>query len=76
MSDAFTRRDFLKRASTTGAAVAATQLLSLSLLRPAQAQVSPLVHYPNRGWEAIYRNVYTSDHSYVLIQLADHTLGM
>ncbi len=67
MSQSFSRRDFLKRSTAAGAALGATELLSLSLLRPAHAKGSPLDFYPERGWERLYRNVYAHDDSYVFM---------
>jgi nitrate reductase alpha subunit len=67
MPQGISRRDFLKRATTGAGAIAAGELLSLSLLRPASAAVSPLEHYPDRDWEKLYRDVYAHDDSYVFV---------
>jgi nitrate reductase alpha subunit len=67
MTHSFTRREFLKTASTTAALAGGTQLLSLSILRPAGAVLNPLEHYPDRNWEQLYRNVYSHDDSYVFV---------
>ncbi len=68
MSDNFlSRRDFIKRSGLAGAGLAAAQMLPLRFL---QAQTSadefgnPLAFYPNRGWEKIYRDQYSYDHSF------------
>jgi nitrate reductase alpha subunit len=61
------RRDFLKGASATFGAIAAGELLSLSVLRPASAQANPLAEYPNRDWETLYRDVYAYDDSFVFV---------
>lgn len=61
-----TRRDFLKGASATAGAVALGDLLSLAVLRPAQA-ASPLQDYPDRDWERLYRDVYAYDDSYIFM---------
>lgn len=61
------RRDLPKGTSATAAAVAASELLSLALLRPAHAAVNPLKHYPDRDWEQLYRNVHAHDDSYILM---------
>jgi nitrate reductase alpha subunit len=58
------RREFLKAASTTVALVAGSELLSLSMLRPAGAFPNPLAHYPDRNWEQLYRDVYEPDDSF------------
>ncbi len=66
MAQSFYRRDVLKGAA--GAATAAIgNLLSLSLLRPAQAAGNPLSHYPDRNWETLYRNVYSHDSSFIFV---------
>ena len=62
-----TRRTFLKHASATAGFIAASDLLSLTLLRPAEAAVNPLEHYPDRDWEKLYRDVYAYDDSYVFM---------
>ena len=62
-----TRRTFLKHASATAGVIAASDLLSLTLLRPAEAAVNPLEHYPDRDWEKLYRDVYAYDDSYVFM---------
>ena len=61
------RREFLKRATTTAALVAGSDLLSLSILRPASAALNPLEHYPNRDWERLYRDLYAHDDSFVFM---------
>ena len=67
MTHPITRREFLKTASTAAALAGGSQLLSLSILRPAQAALNPLEHYPDRNWEQIYRNVYSYDDSYIFV---------
>jgi nitrate reductase alpha subunit len=59
------RRDFLKGGSATLAALAGGELLSLSVLRPASAATNPLEHYPDRGWEQLYRDVYSYDDTFI-----------
>ena len=59
------RRRFLEGASTSLALLAGSELLSLSVLRPASAAVNPLEHYPDRDWERLYRNVYSYDDSFI-----------
>jgi len=61
------RREFLKGASATVAAFAASELLSLSVLRSASASSNPLAGYPNRDWEKLYRDVYAYDDSFVFV---------
>jgi nitrate reductase alpha subunit len=67
MNEPLSRRTFLSRTTQAGAALAAGELLSLSLLRPAHGQANPLAHYPDRNWERLYRNVYAHDDSYVFM---------
>ena len=61
------RREFLKRTTTTAVLVAGSDILSLSMLRPASAAVNPLAHYPNRDWERLYRDLYAHDDSFVFM---------
>jgi len=61
------RRTFLKGASATVALAAASDLLSLSVLRPASAAINPLAHYPDRDWEKLYRDLYAHDDSFVFL---------
>ena len=61
------RRDFLKGTSATIAMIAASELLSLSALRPASAATNPLAEYPDRNWEKLYRDVYAYDDSFVFV---------
>ncbi len=62
-----TRRDFLAGASAALAAVAGSELLSLSLLRSASAATNPLSFYPARDWESLYRDVYAHDDSFIFM---------
>ena len=61
------RRDFLKGAGATLAVVAGSELLSLSILKPALAMTNPLAEYPDRNWEDLYRDVYAHDDSFVFV---------
>jgi nitrate reductase alpha subunit len=61
------RRDFLKATSATLGVIAAGELLSLSVLRPASAEGNPLAEYPSRDWETLYRDVYAHDQSFVFV---------
>jgi len=58
------RRTFLQRAGMAGAGLAAVQMLPLRYLQAQEAIPNPLAHYPNRGWEALYRNQYAYDSSF------------
>ena len=55
----WSRRDFLKAAGATLAAVAAKDVLALDLLAPV---ADPLGAYPYRGWETLYRDQYSYDY--------------
>ncbi|RKY20064.1 MAG: nitrate oxidoreductase subunit alpha, partial [Planctomycetota bacterium] len=61
-----TRRDFL-RLIGAGAALAATPLNVLGALAPSDDVDNPLEHYPNRGWEHVYRDQYRYDRSFTWI---------
>jgi nitrate reductase alpha subunit len=37
------------------------------MLKPASASENPLAAYPNRDWEALYRDVYSHDESFVFV---------
>ncbi|MBF0336390.1 MAG: molybdopterin-dependent oxidoreductase [Nitrospirae bacterium] len=63
------RRNFLK-AATGGVmltALAAKEALALNALEPAVGVADPLSHYPNRGWEKVYRDIYKPDSSFVFM---------
>jgi nitrate reductase alpha subunit len=62
-----TRREFLKEAATALGALAAADLWTFSFLRPADAAANPLETYPERGWERIYRDLYSFDDSFVFL---------
>jgi nitrate reductase alpha subunit len=65
-----TRREFLILAGGTTAAVAAalaaTRRSPLALLEPVDV-ADPLAAYPDRDWEAVYRDQYRYDTSYTFI---------
>ncbi|MCP4397446.1 MAG: molybdopterin-dependent oxidoreductase, partial [bacterium] len=58
-----TRRSFLKAStiSTVGLAVSTPLLTSLTFLPDIE---NPLEHYPEKGWEKIYRDQYKHDFTY------------
>ena len=58
------RRDFIKGSGLAAAGITAAQFLPLRFLQAQEAIANPLAHYPNRGWEAIYRNQYAYDHAF------------
>lgn len=59
------RRKFLSIAAGTGTGIllSGTELHLLNFLKPktADAADNPLITYPDRNWEKVYRNVYTYD---------------
>ena len=61
------RRTFLQGASSGLALIAGSELLSLSVLRPASAATNPLADYPDRNWERLYRDLYAHDDSFVFV---------
>lgn len=63
-TDTFSRRDFIKRSGLVGAGINAAQMLPLRFLQAQESIANPLAHYPNRGWEKIYRDQYAYDHSF------------
>lgn len=63
----FSRRDFLKWSSAIGAGVVASTELRLFALEPALDVQNPLDHYPNRGWEEVYRNQYRYDSTFTWV---------
>ena len=67
MTQPFSRRLFLSRSAAAGVAAAAADTLALSALRPALAGSNPLAHYPARGWEKLYRDLYSYDDDYVFM---------
>ena len=61
------RRNFLRRSAAVGVAAVAADNLALSALRPAQAKASLFTDYPSRGWEKLYRDLYSYDDDYVFM---------
>jgi nitrate reductase alpha subunit len=64
-SKLLSRRTFIKIAAGTGAGMllsgCESDLFTFLAPRTANATESPLVTYPNRDWEKVYRNVYEED---------------
>jgi nitrate reductase / nitrite oxidoreductase, alpha subunit len=61
----FSRRDFLKLSGLAALSMALTNL-ELKLLNPVDI-ANPLAVYPQRDWEAIYRNQYHYDSSFTFV---------
>lgn len=65
------RRDFLKAVASAplGLALASLDLpeevLSFTYIEPVSPGINPLEHYPNRGWERAYRDIYTPDSLFI-----------
>jgi nitrate reductase alpha subunit len=66
----FSRRTFLRSSAVaaTGAYLAAQAFdQTLAFFQAAPGIDNPLLHYPNRDWESIYRNQYRYDDSFTFI---------
>jgi len=62
------RRRFLHLAGLAGAGLLAAGSNPFLPFRQMAVRVpNPLQHYPNRGWERIYRDIYSTDRSYVFL---------
>ncbi|MDX1619764.1 MAG: molybdopterin-dependent oxidoreductase [Nitriliruptorales bacterium] len=62
------RRRFLQMSSAAGAGVLATQYLPvMAFFQAAPGIDNPLLAYPNRGWEEIYRDQYRYDDTFTVI---------
>nr|WCF43305.1 nitrite oxidoreductase subunit A [Candidatus Nitrotheca patiens] len=75
-----TRRDFLRALAGGAASLAAGvqlphELLHFSFLQPVQPGLNPLKEYPNRGWEKVYRDLYTPDYTYHYLCAPNDTHG-
>ena len=63
------RRRFLKLAAAAGLGVAAKPedlLAQLRFLDPVRVP-NPLLHYPNRDWERIYRDIFRHDRTFTFL---------
>jgi len=64
------RRAFLKLTGTTAAAMAAANAFSgtgLAFFQAGEGIANPLLSYPNRGWERIYRDQYAYDDTFTFV---------
>jgi len=62
------RREFLKILAAAGGAGAAMLLdQQLAFLQTIPDVPNPLAHYPNRGWEKVYRDLHQIDSSYTFL---------
>ena len=62
------RRTFLKASSFAAAGLYATQMgTKLPFLQASPGIENPLLEYPNRDWERIYRDQYAYDDSFTFI---------
>lgn len=65
---ALSRRSFLKLAGGTAAGIGALYANErFAFLEAAQGVQNPLAEYPNRGWEALYREQYRYDSSFTFV---------
>ncbi|MEM4970930.1 MAG: molybdopterin-dependent oxidoreductase [Sulfolobales archaeon] len=66
-----TRRDFLRAASSAALATLFSrfpeEFLAFEFIEPIEPSINPLEQYPNRGWENIYRDIYSPDSSFVFL---------
>jgi nitrate reductase alpha subunit len=74
------RRDFLSlvpSAAVAGAIIAALpeDILALEYIEPIDPNINPLETYPNRGWENVYRDIYTPDSSFHYLCAPNDTHG-
>jgi len=70
MAGSINRRRFLQLTAAVGGTVVAAdaaQGLGLTFLRPQSQIPNPLVAYPDRGWERVYRDVYHYDNTFEFI---------
>lgn len=58
----FNRRTFLKSSATGAAFLASSRVFAgpLRFFKPIDVK-NPLAYYPNRDWESVYRNIFTTD---------------
>lgn len=64
---AITRRAFLKLSGATAVATTAYLELGLDFLSAQQGVANPLLEYPSRDWERIYRDQYAYDDSFTFV---------
>lgn len=70
MSKKFSRRTFLKSAAVASGNLAvlySNPVLALKSLQPAIGVDNPFIYYPDRNWEELYRDIYTSDSTYTFV---------
>jgi nitrate reductase alpha subunit len=74
-----TRRDLLSALPPAAAAAAALavpeELLAFTVLQPVEPGLNPLQTYPNRGWEKVYRDLYTPDSTFHYLCAPNDTHG-
>jgi nitrate reductase alpha subunit len=77
----FTRRQFLAGGGSAFAGLVAGAVAfpdavgGLTYLAPIQKSQNPLATYPARGWEAVYRDLYTPDSTYHYLCAPNDTHG-
>lgn len=74
-----TRRDFLSALPPSAAAAVAAalprEILNLAFLQTVEPGHNPLQAYPNRGWEKVYRDLYTPDSTFHYLCAPNDTHG-
>ncbi|MCZ7525574.1 MAG: molybdopterin-dependent oxidoreductase [Acidimicrobiia bacterium] len=67
MDRAIPRRSFLKLSGAATAAAFVATRPALAFLRPAAGIANPLLAYPDRDWERVYRDQYAYDGSFTYV---------
>jgi nitrate reductase / nitrite oxidoreductase, alpha subunit len=73
-----TRREFLASLPAAAAALGLEipeELVAFSVLQPLEPGLNPLQRYPNRGWEKVYRELYTPDFTFHYLCAPNDTHG-
>ncbi|MEM4311958.1 MAG: molybdopterin-dependent oxidoreductase [Nitrososphaerales archaeon] len=74
------RREFLSIISSTAISTILIsylpeEVLSFRYIAPLEPTLNPLLTYPNRDWEKVYRDLYTPDESFVYLCAPNDTHG-
>ncbi|MDP7266349.1 MAG: molybdopterin-dependent oxidoreductase [Candidatus Thermoplasmatota archaeon] len=75
-----TRRGFLKLLGGTTASLFMSRFIpkvvfASDKLEPIKSEMNPLETYPNRDWEQVYRDLYSTDSSYIWLCAPNDTHG-
>ena len=69
----FGRRSFLKLSATAGLLAMGNRAFAASSFLTPVTVDNPLKDYPNRFWEEVYRNMYTTDSNFVFLCVPNDT---